>query len=496
MNPTANLVGIPCLIAAISLSSTATAQTNWSLLGVTSHPSPRADHALSYMPPSPSYPEGVMVMYGGRTLSAPYQVLSDTWIFDIANETWSSLGNSSVVGPRVAHAMAYDPAIGAVVLFGGATGLVSPTTTPSYQTAQDTTFIFNGLGWSQLPIAASPIKRFDHSMCYDPVLGRVVKTAGFDDQNRTFFQWHVVEQTMSLYHDFSTNPPSHFWTSMPSSGAVPAMGGGCSITYDEVGQQIVLAGRNHNTSVNQIWTLPTNPPNSPWTLVNYSGPNMLGSVWQAQYDVARDRTVIFSSTGPANGYEYYANTLEQTGAGQSPVGVDAGPVTVYDPINRRCLFYNGQIGNSTWSYRPTTLSNVARRNTPGCLNSNSQMATLDKAAGTEWQSEQSGGVDTTRNMRMSNLIPNQPVQLMASFGLSSPNPAVTFANGCQQWIDNPTSSFPIRYADATGTSFEPVTFPPGYAGITVYYQFVAADPNVPVGFVLSNVLEVTAGSTL
>jgi hypothetical protein len=65
-----------------------------------------------------------------------------------------------------------------------------------------------------------------------------------------------------------------------------------------------------------------------------------------------------------------------------------------------------------------------------------------------------------------------------------------------QLIDNPLFSFPLQFVDGAGSNLmQSISFPVGYVGTTILYQYAMTD-SVPAGFVLSNGLAITAGSTL
>ena len=65
--------------------------------------------------------------------------------------------------------MAYDAAIGQLVLFGG---------TSSNGTVLNDTWTYNGTTWTQLSPLTSPSARSDFSMAYDPAMGQLVLFGG------------------------------------------------------------------------------------------------------------------------------------------------------------------------------------------------------------------------------------------------------------------------------------------------------------------------------
>jgi len=80
-------------------------------------PSPRANSALAFHPPSNS-----MFVYGGTgrmsKSGTPEKVLSDFWRFDLQTHKFQSLGDA-VPGPRTGASLLYDPAGTRLLLAGG-----------------------------------------------------------------------------------------------------------------------------------------------------------------------------------------------------------------------------------------------------------------------------------------------------------------------------------------------------------------------------------------
>jgi PKD repeat protein len=110
--------------------------------------------------------------------------LSQTWEL---GRVWSSLGNNSGPGQSTSlllqgSAMAYDPTIGDLVLFGGYNRTVVNYPYP----VTDVTYLFNGTAWvndtSSLqvcePTCAYPGARFDAAMSWDGQLGRIILVGG------------------------------------------------------------------------------------------------------------------------------------------------------------------------------------------------------------------------------------------------------------------------------------------------------------------------------
>jgi RHS repeat-associated protein/uncharacterized repeat protein (TIGR01451 family) len=118
-----------------------------------------------------------IVLYGGISLG---QVSAETWVWTGSN--WSRLATATDPGPgyRLDYAMTYDPAIGKTVLFGG---WKFPTSLydPDNGTYPTDTWAWNGSGWSQLTTVGTVGSRLNGSMAYDTMAGQVVLYGGNTD---------------------------------------------------------------------------------------------------------------------------------------------------------------------------------------------------------------------------------------------------------------------------------------------------------------------------
>jgi hypothetical protein len=115
------------------------------------------------------------VLFGGSTevcgvVECQTVLLDDTWTWD--GTTWSLQAPAVSPVARQAATMAYDPALGELVLFGGGDG----------QQALSDTWAWNGATWTQLSAgqnaasqnADQPLQRLEASMDTDPNGGVVL----------------------------------------------------------------------------------------------------------------------------------------------------------------------------------------------------------------------------------------------------------------------------------------------------------------------------------
>ena len=114
--------------------------------------------------------DGYVVMFSGTANATCICQLSDTWEYSGGN--WKPLTPSRAPSSRDDYSLVYDPAISAVLFFGGwnANGACGNTT--------DDTWEFDGGNWTELPPTSSPSARSGAAMDYDPNVGGAVLFGG------------------------------------------------------------------------------------------------------------------------------------------------------------------------------------------------------------------------------------------------------------------------------------------------------------------------------
>ncbi len=176
-------------------------------------PEPRRGHAMAYDPTL-----GVVVMFGGHGQTGP---LGDTWEWN--GSAWTDVTPAS--GPPATEntAMTYDPIRNQCVLFGGntAAGLVN------------TTWLYDGQ-WTQATVGGTPpsARQFP-VLVFDAVRGHVVEVTG---QNAgTGVLGNIVEWDGAS------------WTA-PASSTYPFSVAGISVAYDAARRQLVSIAALNSTS--------------------------------------------------------------------------------------------------------------------------------------------------------------------------------------------------------------------------------------------------------
>ena len=124
---------------------------------------------------------GQVILFGGETVDG--DVFGDTWAYDPASNTWTELDPAGdLPSPRSGHAMVYDSLGARMILFGGWGGDFGLDDTWAYDPAANT--------WTELtPAGDRPPGRDAFSMAYDSFTGRVVMFGGWDDETDRGDTW-------------------------------------------------------------------------------------------------------------------------------------------------------------------------------------------------------------------------------------------------------------------------------------------------------------------
>jgi CubicO group peptidase (beta-lactamase class C family) len=140
--------------------------STWKQESPTVSPSARAAAAMAYSPAT-----GTVILFGGAAMDG---AKNDTWAWD--GQNWSELHPPNAIPPaRVATGLAYSPADSGLVLYGGSTSLIPLPSTVHL----DDTWIWNGSSWVQANTTTSP-KMTDEiaGMTFGTALNAVVLIGG------------------------------------------------------------------------------------------------------------------------------------------------------------------------------------------------------------------------------------------------------------------------------------------------------------------------------
>lgn len=138
----------------------------WTKLTLNPSPSPRFKHAMAYDAMNQQ-----VILFGGEIDLGEKN--SETWAYDVNNNTWSELSPANPPSARLGHAMVYDTINERIMMFGGfATG-------SSFPNGGTWVFDYSTKQWSQLfPPAPVPQGRFLHAMAYNIDTGETILFGG------------------------------------------------------------------------------------------------------------------------------------------------------------------------------------------------------------------------------------------------------------------------------------------------------------------------------
>ena len=145
----------------------------WAKRTPKSHPNASVWYAMAY-----DESQDKVVLFGGLTPDTDKE-LAETWTYDYRTDTWKKMSPAKSPPARHYSAMAYDPTSLRTILFGGvgAGGAEKPLCdTWAYDLTKDT--------WTQLSPSTRPTARGWHAMAFDHAVGKIVLFGGGPDRNR------------------------------------------------------------------------------------------------------------------------------------------------------------------------------------------------------------------------------------------------------------------------------------------------------------------------
>jgi hypothetical protein len=155
-----------------------------------------------------------VILFGGR--DAGGNLLDDTWELDPATDTWTLVPTTMAPSPREHHAMAYDPGLGAVLLFGGDAG-AGPT---------DETWAYDDGDWAQVSTQTTPKPRALHTLTYHSPRQRVLMIGG---------------ESVGLVDEVAWSFDGSDWTPARIDGLPPNTSDHAA-SYDAGEQRVILFG--------------------------------------------------------------------------------------------------------------------------------------------------------------------------------------------------------------------------------------------------------------
>ena len=276
---------------------------------------------------------GEMVLIGGQTESG--EVKDETWTYNGSTWTLHAPPPFTVIpSARRSASLAYDPASGEMVLFGGE---------ESSDVLSNETWIYKGGVWTPISVPA-PSARSAAAMAFDPALGKLMLFGGFTASGAS-------EETFA--YNGST------WAKQTSPEAPPL---GDSMAFDPAAGRIVLfGGGNGSTPGNETWTygFPSDAVNEWVSQATGASPPALQGPTQA-FDAATGKIVLFGGygSGPSDEtWTYNGSTWTEQSMSASPPARYKGAMA-YDPATGEVVLFGGEVLGGligeTWIYNGST----------------------------------------------------------------------------------------------------------------------------------------------
>src|SRR5438876_5501933 len=253
-----SLPAIFCCCTAIAFGADASMSSpdtaSWVQLSPASSPPARSYLAMAYDPAS-----GKIIMFGGFDGTG---YLNDTWTFD--GVTWTQVATNTPPPARAAAQMAYDSVTQKVVLFGGFDGA-------NYL---GDTWLWDGTTsqWRHARTAHHP-PRVTGPMLFPDPNGRVDYFGGFDGHfyQLTMWQWSGSD-----------------WTQL-SPATVPFARSSAAVATNPTIDQVVLFGRLADVNPNNTWTY----NGATWTLQSPVKQPLLVYAASAAFDPNINAVILF-----------------------------------------------------------------------------------------------------------------------------------------------------------------------------------------------------------
>lgn len=247
-----------------------------------SSPSPRMYPAMAFDPQL-----GGVLLFGGiayHTLLGANATYNDSWLF--ANGTWSNITARYPAPPsaRWAATLVWDPLDHYMLLFGGRSDRAPPAFLPGFV---NDTWAFNAsTGWSRIATPAAPSPRGFAPAAYDPNLSGIVLFSGGDI--------NFANGTLASHND-TWEYAGGVWTNITST-AGPGSRQATALTYDpNLGSLLasgIMANNSLCTPLRQTWTF-----NGTWHELNLTGPPPGGAM---VYDAALGEGIYTGGCVPVN----------------------------------------------------------------------------------------------------------------------------------------------------------------------------------------------------
>jgi titin len=301
--------------------------STWSQLAPSESPPALSDPCLGYDPAT-----GDLVLFGGfynDVGSATAQ--AGTWAWD--GTTWSESAPVTSPPGLADAAMAFDPQIGLLVMFGGVTGTIGDNV------LSDQTWAWDGANWSQLAVPEHPAPRSFAGLAWDPSSSQMLLSGGGDNYvpgpADTWELGTAPIATPTITSVTAINSGASVTWTAPSLGAgvvidsytLTASPGGMSssvagdVTSGGVGGPLTngVAYTITVTPVNQNGTYPSSAPSAPVVPLGAPGSatNVVATAGDQSVELTWTAPAPTSGAAPVSGY-----TISGAPSGPQTVGAD------------------------------------------------------------------------------------------------------------------------------------------------------------------------------
>jgi hypothetical protein len=304
-------------------------------------PSARYGHAMALEPAT-----GALLVFGGHDGT---QRLNDTWRYSAATQSWFQVTTPTAPSPRRWTSMVADTIRNRVVLFGGDTGPAA---------GNGETWAFTAGAWTMIA-SSGPPSRYSHSMAFNSATAAAVLFGGSHNGTDTWELFGTSWQQIATPHS-------------PGARTYGAM------AYDaRTNHMILFGGANPSfTTLSDTWRY----NGVDWTQVATSMPALYGA--SAAYDTSRERIVLFGGRSTANSnrtFEFFDNAWTERFPANPPTGRYGG-AAAYLPGRGVHVFGGATFGSQLQDMQRYQIVNGATYTPAGAGCSTATLAPIGDAA--------------------------------------------------------------------------------------------------------------------
>ncbi|WP_455392020.1 Kelch repeat-containing protein [[Eubacterium] cellulosolvens] len=136
-----------------------------------------------------------VILFGG--LDSSYNLLSDTWVYDLSDNRWTSKSPATSPSAMSSHAMASINGTKKVMIFGGFTN-----------SQIDETWVYDLIKntWTQLTMTTKPFSRSSHALAYVDGADKIMLFGGYDGTDVHDDTWMFGFSSYITPGTFTSNP--------------------------------------------------------------------------------------------------------------------------------------------------------------------------------------------------------------------------------------------------------------------------------------------------